>query len=70
MSNQYKPLPFVDEVVDSLTDVGFVVEVQYPYVIVSLRTRKISPREVAWALDIDPALCCYNVNGNIRIHCD
>ena len=63
-------LPFVDEIVDQLEDVGFVVEVLYPYVIVSLKSRKISPMEVAMALDIDPELCCYNVNGNIRIRCD
>jgi len=63
-------IPFVDELVDALEDVGFVVEVQYPYVIVSLKSRNISPREVAQALDIDPALCCYNLNGNIRITCE
>lgn len=62
--------PFVDEIVDQLEDVGFVVEVMFPYVIVSLKNRKISPMEVATALDIDPELCCYNVNGNIRILCD
>lgn len=63
-------LPLVDEIVDSLEDVGFVVTVQYPYVIVSLQNRPISPMEVAEALDIEPALCCYSVSGDIRITCD
>jgi hypothetical protein len=63
-------LPFVDEIVDQLEDVGFEVEVMYPYVIVSLKNRKIDPMDVAVALDIDPALCVRNLNGNIRITCD
>ena len=67
---EYRPLPFVDELVDALEDVGFIAQVQYPYVIVSLKNRSITPSEVALALDIDPALCCYNINGNIRITCD
>lgn len=66
----YKQLPFIDELVDALEDVGFLVTVEYPYVIVSLKNRSITPTEVARSLDIDPALCCYNVNGNIRITCD
>lgn len=63
-------LPFVDEIVDQLEDVGFEVEIMYPYVIVSLKNRKIDPMEVATALDIDPTLCVRNLNGNIRITCD
>jgi len=69
MSNEYKSLS-VDELVDALEDVGFQVGVQYPYVIVSLKNRTITPSEVAFALDIDPSLCCYNLNGNIRITCN
>lgn len=68
--SEYKPLPLVDELVDALEDVGFKVDVLYPYVIVSLYNRPIAPHEVAWALDIDPALCVRNLNGGIRITCE
>jgi hypothetical protein len=67
--NEYKSLS-ADELVDALEDVGFQVAIQFPYVIVSLKNRPITPGEVAFALDIDPALCCYNLNGNIRITCE
>jgi len=63
-------MKFVDEIVDQLEDVGFEVEVVYPYVIVSLKNRPITPIEVAIALDIDTAYCVYNLNGSIRILCD
>ena len=63
-------LPFVDEIVDALEDVGFVVKVVYPYVIVSLTSRPISAMEVAEALDIEPALVTYNMHGDVRITCD
>ena len=63
-------LPFVDEIVDQLEDVGFVVDVMYPYVIVSLTSRNLDPMEVALALDIEPEFCVRNLEGNIRIHCD
>lgn len=68
--HEYKSLLLIDELVDALEDVGFHVNVAYPYVIVSLANRSITPGEVAYALDIDPALCCYNLNGNIRITCE
>lgn len=68
--DEYKPLPLVDELVDALEDAGFAVSVSYPYVIVSLRNRPLAPHEVAWALDIDPALCVRNLAGNIRIRAD
>jgi len=60
----------VETVVDALEDVSFEVTVLYPYVIVSLKNRKINPLEVALALDIEPSLCVRNLNGNIRITCD
>ncbi len=63
-------LPFVDEIVDQLEDVGFVVDVMYPYVIVSLDNRNLDPMEVALALDIEPEFCVRNLEGNIRILCD
>lgn len=63
-------LPFVDEIVDALEDVGFVVTVQYPYVIVSLKNRKLDPMDVAMALDIEPEFCTRSVSGDIRIRCD
>ena len=63
-------LPLVDEIVDALEDVGFVVNVVYPYVIVSLSSRPISAMEVAEALDIEPALVTYNMHGYVRITCD
>lgn len=62
--------PSVEQVVDALEDVGFVVNVVYPYVIVSLDNRSISPMEVADALDIEPALVTYNMHGDVRITCD
>jgi len=63
-------LPFVDEIIDQLEDVGFVVTIQYPYVIVSLTNHKLDPMDVAMALDIDPALCVRSISGDIRIRCD
>ncbi len=63
-------LPFVDEIVDQLEDVGFVVDVMYPYVIVSLTSRNLDPMEIAMALDIEPEFCVRNLNGSIRITCD
>jgi len=63
-------LPMVDEIVDALEDVGFVVNVVYPYVIVSLSSRPISAMEVAEALDIDPAFVTHNMHGDVRITCD
>ena len=62
--------PLVDETVDALEDVGFVVNVVYPYVIVSLTSRPISAMEVAEALDIEPTLVTYNMHGDVRITCD
>ena len=62
--------PSVEEIVDQLEDVGFNVEIMYPYVIVSLTNRSISPMEVAAALDIDPEFVARSVSGDIRIHCD
>ncbi len=62
--------PFVDEIIERLEDVGFVVKVVYPYVIVSLKSRTISAMEVAEALDIEPALVTYNMHGDVRITCD
>ena len=64
-------LPFVDEIVDALEDVGFMVKVMYPYVIVlNFKNRQITAREVSWALDIDQELCVRSVSGDIRIRCD
>ena len=63
-------LPLVDEIVAALEDVGFVVKVVYPYVLVSLTSRPISAMEVAEALDIEPALVTYNMHGDVRITCD
>ena len=66
-----KSLPFVDEIVDALEDVGFVVRVMYPYVIVeNFKNRQITSMEVAEALDIDPAFCVRSVSGDVRITCD
>lgn len=62
--------PMVDEIVERLEDVGFVVKVLYPYVIVSLKSRPISAMEVAEALDIDPSFVTYNMHGDVRITCD
>ena len=62
--------PQVDQVVDALEDVGFVVRVVYPYVIVSLQSRPISAMEVAEALDIEPEFVTYNMHGDVRITCD
>lgn len=63
----------IQETVDRILDMNtYGCEVQYPYVIFlqpPLQT-PWTPEEVAEALDIDPALCCYNVNGNIRITCE
>ncbi len=66
-----RQLPFVDEIVDALEDVGFMVKVMYPYVIVlNFKNRQITAREVSWALDIDQELCARSVSGDIRIRCD
>ncbi len=65
-----KQLPFVEEIVDALEDVGFQVHVVYPYVIVSLKSRPISAMEVAEAIDIDPEFVTYNMHGDVRITCD
>ncbi len=62
--------PFVDEIVDQLEDVGFVVDVMYPHVIVRLTSRNLDPMEIALALDIEPEVCVRNLNGSIRILCD
>ncbi len=62
--------PSVDQVVDALEDVGFVVKVVYPYVLVSLKSRPISAMEVAEALYIDPTFVTYNMHGDVRITCD
>ena len=62
------------ELVDALADVGITATVQHPYVIIDTHATDantcVSPEMVAWALDIDPTLCCYNLNGDIRITCD
>ena len=67
-------LPNAYELVDAMADVGITATVQYPYVIVDTNAtaanRCVSPDLISWALNIDPALCVYNVNGNIRISCD
>ncbi len=63
-------LPMVDEIVDALEDVGFVVNVLYPYVIVSLDNHPVSSMDVAMALDIDQEFCTRSVDGSIRIRCD
>ncbi len=60
----------ISDVVDRLEDVGFVVNVVYPYVLVSLTSRPISAMEVAEALDIEPAFVTYNMHGDVRITCD
>lgn len=60
--------PDAYEIVDALEDVGITATVQYPYVIV--HNPSLDPKEIAQALDIDPVLCCYNLNGNIRITCE
>jgi hypothetical protein len=68
--NEYKPDAY--ELIDALADVGITATVQYPYVIIDTTDANhcVSPEMVAWALDIDPSLCCYNLNGGIRITCD
>jgi len=66
---EYKQLDAF-EIVDALEDVGFVATPLFPYVIVSLKNRSITPMEVAEALDIDPALVTRSVDGSIRILCD
>ncbi len=66
-----KPLPFVDEIVDALEDVGFMVKVLYPYVIVmNFKNRQINAMEVVEVLDIEPEFCVRSVSGDIRIRCD
>lgn len=66
MSNTYAPDAY--ELVDALADVGITATVQSPYAVVA--DSPFTPEEIAEALDIDSALCVYNLNGNIRIRAD
>lgn len=60
----------IDRILDTQGLVG--CEVLYPYIVVLQPFNRTpwTPEEIVEALNIDPALCVRNVNGNIRITCE
>lgn len=65
--------PDAYELISALADVGITATVLYPYVVIDTSATDantcVSPDMVSWVLDIDPSLCCYNLNDGIRITC-